>query len=176
MTSPRQAAVLVPVLRCPQGVLRVVLIRRVDAGLHPGQISFPGGGREPADASLAATAVRETSEELGVAVDRIEIVRPLPRVRTRSTDFEIHPFLGQLRRPPAWSPQPTEVAEVLEIALNDLADPRARRRARVQPPGWALAQTVPCFRVGEAVIWGATYRILEPLIVPLRDAVWPIGE
>lgn len=174
MHEQTQAAVLVPVFRDPAAGLRLVVIRRVDAGIHGGQISFPGGKREPSDAALVDTAIRETVEEIGVAPGDIEIIEPLPVVRTLSSRFDIHPFLGRIRPPATWRPQEREVAAVIEIGVAELAHPGARGLESVQPRTAAAPVTVPCFHVAGTLIWGATYRILDPLVARLSRPEWDL--
>ena len=108
--------------------------------------------------------MRETVEELGVAETDIELLETLPVVHTRSTGFRIQPFLARLRPPPRWSPQAAEVAAVLPIAVADLLAPDAHRRERVTPAAGQAPIEVPCLRAGAVRIWGATYRILRPLL------------
>ncbi|MDZ7747808.1 MAG: CoA pyrophosphatase [Halofilum sp. (in: g-proteobacteria)] len=162
-----RAAVLVPLFRTPAGARRVALIRRVDAGPHAGEIALPGGKQEPGDASLQATAVRETVEEIGVAAGDIEVLASLPVVETFTTGFAIHPFLARVRPPAAWSPQAEEVAEVVELAVEDLLRPGARTRERIEYAGRTQALDVDCYRLGDLRIWGATFRILEPVLARL---------
>lgn len=175
MQLPAQAAVLVPVYRDTQGVLRLVLIRRTDAGIHAGQIALPGGRVEAGDASLADTALRETFEEIGVAPERVEILATLRRVRTRSSNFEIHPFLGRIRQPVTWRTQASEVAAVLTPSIETLARPGCLTSTRVHPSVWSESRRVPCLLPGEdIVVWGATYRILRPLLRPLLAGRWTV--
>lgn len=175
MTSPEQAAVLVPVFRDGDGRLRLVLIRRVERGLHGGQIGFPGGRIEAADATHAAAALREAHEEVGLAPDRVEILAALRAVTTRSTGFEIRPFLGRIRPPAAWRPEAAEVSEVLTPALARLAEPQRLTTVRVAPPTLPVIRRVPCLRLDDdTIVWGATYRILRPLLQPLLAGRWPI--
>lgn len=174
MSRQTQAAVLVPVFRDPAAGLRLVVIRRVDAGIHGGQISFPGGKCEPPDTSPAATAIRETAEETGIAPADVEILETLPVVRTLSSRFDIHPFLGRIRPPDTWRPQEREVAEVIEIGVAELARPGARGLESVYARTAAAPLTVPCFRVAGTLIWGATYRILDPLVARLAGGEWDL--
>jgi 8-oxo-dGTP pyrophosphatase MutT (NUDIX family) len=90
----REAAVLVPVYRRQDGELMVVLIRRPQGGAHGGQLALPGGQRDPTDADLAATALREANEELGLTADHVELLAALPVVETSTTGFRIAPFLA----------------------------------------------------------------------------------
>lgn len=173
MEPPAEAAVLVPAYRDAAGVLRVVLIRRRERGRHAGEIAFPGGRREPGDGSLRATAVRETAEEIGLAPADIEVLAALPVVETVTTGFVIHPFLARVRPPAAWAPQPDEVAAVVEPAVDALLRPQARRRERIDgyPGQHGQALVVDCLRVGELRIWGATYRILAPVLGRLAQGI-----
>lgn len=174
MRQQTQAAVLVPVFRDPAAGLRLVVIRRVDAGIHGGQISFPGGKPERTDTSLVETAVRETTEEIGLGRGDVEIIEALPVVRTQTSRFDIHPFLGRIRPPSTWRPQEREVAEVIEIGVAELAHPGVRALESVQPHSTAAPITVPCFRVAGTLIWGATYRILDPLVARLAGSEWDL--
>ena len=75
---PTEASVLVPLVQRPEG-LTVLLTRRTDhLHDHAGQISFPGGRRDPEDADAHATALRETEEEVGLSRRHIEIIGQLP--------------------------------------------------------------------------------------------------
>ncbi len=164
-----QAAVLVPVYRDERGDLRLVVIRRCAHGPHGGQIALPGGRAEPADADMAATAVRETREELGVDLEAIRVIEALPVVETLTTGYRIHPYLARIERPSAWRPEPAEVAAVHEPRVATLAAPRARSREWITPVGQGRAIEVACLKSGELLIWGATQRILEPLLPRLLD-------
>lgn len=171
----RQAAVLVPVYRDPAGSLRIVLIRRTDRGMHAGQVAFPGGRSEAGDRSLLATALRETHEEIGLGPERITILETLEPVHTRSSGYEIQPFLGRIDPLESWCPCPAEVAAILAPTVASLTGPHVERPARVRPPGWSEALDVTALHPDpETVVWGATYRILRPLLEPLRDGRWPV--
>lgn len=168
-----ESAVLVALFADPQGRDRLLLIRRVNRGAHAGQIALPGGKREPGDATLAATAIRETVEETGAAAGGITVMESLPPVQTFTTGFRIHPFLARIERPDCWRPEPGEVEEIIELPVSELLRPGARRRERIAAPGLAETTEFPCLRVGSVRIWGATWRILEPLLPRLADPQWP---
>lgn len=159
------AAVLVPVLDTAEHGSSVVVIVRTDHGTHGGQLAFPGGIHEVDDADMRATALREAEEEIGLAADQVEIVRALPSLVTLTTNFRIHPFLANIReRPPLWQPDPLEVAEVLEIPLDHLRHPDTHGYAHHDYPGMPANLKLPYFQVGAHRLWGATYRILKPLL------------
>jgi 8-oxo-dGTP pyrophosphatase MutT (NUDIX family) len=135
----------------------------------PPAISFPGGRRDPDDDSLQFTALREAEEEIGLPADTVCILGALPPTPTVATSYGVYPFVGLIERGRAWIPSATEVDEVLEVRLADLRAARTRRRL--------LHRGIP-FRSdvydvsAEAVIWGATARIVNDLLAridPLLD-------
>ncbi len=175
MTSDEQAAVLVPVFRDGGGALRVVLIRRVERGPHGGQIGFPGGRLEAGDPTHAAAALREAQEEIGLAPERVEVLAALRSVHTRSSGFEIRPFLGRIRPPAAWRIQAAEVSEILTPTLARLAAPGGLSTVLITPPTLPVVRRVPCLRLdADTIVWGASYRILRPLLRPLATGRWPV--
>ena len=158
------SAVLVPVYRDASNQLRVVLIRRTEGGIHGGQLAFPGGRRDPGDASALDTALREAEEEIGLTRERVRVLEALPVFDTMSTSFRVAPFLAAITPPEAWRPNEREVAEVLEPLLADLASPEARGEEDLELPGWSSPRRIRYLRVGSARLWGVSYRILEPVL------------
>jgi 8-oxo-dGTP pyrophosphatase MutT (NUDIX family) len=171
----QDAAVLVPVFRDPHGDLRVVVVLRTEGGIHGGQIAFPGGKRVPDDRSLLETALRETEEEIGVERGRVNVIEELPVVDTVTTGFRIQPFLAALRPPPPqWRPQTREIADVLELRIAELLDPRNQGEEEWRLPGWPSPRRIRFFHVGGHKLWGATYRILRPLVPRLASGAWDV--
>jgi 8-oxo-dGTP pyrophosphatase MutT (NUDIX family) len=169
------SAVLAPVYRDPRGRLRLVFIRRGPHGIHGGQIGFPGGRREPGDPDLLATALREAHEEVGLEPDDVEVLTTLPVIATTSTGFRVAPYLGRLRGPPpVWKRQETEVEEILEVPIDDLLQPGAHAVEEWQLPGWPEPRPIPFYWLGPHKLWGATYRIVEPLLPRLAAGEWDI--
>ena len=167
MTTPVAAAVLVPTYSDQYGDLRIVLIVRAPGGPHGSQIAFPGGVREPGDVTLADTALREASEEIGLPPASVEIVEPLPVIDTLTTGFTIAPFLATIERPVEWSLQPSEVAEVLEPRVSDLLAPGIHGSRTVHFDGWPKPREINFYRIGPHELWGASYRIIQPLLPTL---------
>ncbi len=151
------AAVLVPIVDRPQG-LTVLFTRRTEQlKSHSGQVSFPGGRTEPGDPSPEFTALREAQEEIGLARERVEVLARLSDYLVR-TGFRVTPVVGLLTPPLELEPDRREVAEVFEVPLAFLLDPRNHRRETRELRGQTVGFYV--MNYGERVIWGATAGML----------------
>jgi 8-oxo-dGTP pyrophosphatase MutT (NUDIX family) len=171
---PTASAVLVPLYRDGAGELQVVLVVRAEHGAHGGQIAFPGGVREASDASLRDTALREAEEEIGLPRTSVDVIEELPEVLV-PTGFLITPFLARLRgEPPVWRRQEREITEVLTVAIKDIAREDLQGEELWARPLWPTALRVRFVRLGSHKLWGATYRILEPLVPRLLAGDWEI--
>jgi 8-oxo-dGTP pyrophosphatase MutT (NUDIX family) len=166
------AAVLVPLYKGSQGDLRVVIVRRTEGGVHGGQLAFPGGKRAPQDGSLLDTAVREASEETGLSPAAVEVLGELPAVDTVVSGFLIHPYLARITPPAAWIREKREIAEILEVPLPDLVRRENHGEEVWQQPDWPRPHRISFYRVGPYKLWGATYRILRPLVPRLTAGEW----
>lgn len=163
------AAVLVPLYDPGDGELRVVLTRRrADLRRHAGEISFPGGRRDPEDSTLLHTALREAEEEIGLAREHVNVLGALERTSTFVTNYVIHPFVGLLEQSHPWRASAQEVDAVLEPTLREVRD--GRTRTHMERRGFSFETDAYVF--DSELVWGATARILEHLlerIAPLLD-------
>ncbi len=159
--APTPAAVLVALMDREEGLTVLLTRRAAHLAHHPGQVSFPGGRLEAADGGDAvACALRESAEEVGLPPDAVTVVGRLDDVVT-GTGFIITPVVGVVRPPPAFVPDPFEVAEVFEVPLAVLADAANYRIDCRQVAGrerryWAVEWE-------GRLIWGATAGILVNL-------------
>jgi len=142
---------------------RILLtVRSRSVLLHRGQISFPGGARESKDKDILETALRECREEIGVKVERREVIGQLSPVYTLTSGYIVVPFVAFLEEPPVTKPNPAEIDSVLEIPLQDLLDPERFREEIVELEGIPTRQYFYGWK--NHTIWGATARILKQFL------------
>ena len=173
------------------GQLSVLFTKRaLSMRRQPGEISFPGGHREASDVDDAATALRETSEELGMDPADISYIGALD-VLVAWSGLLVYPHVGVLTRPGTIHPNPAEVAEVFTVPLNTLlrAQPAVYDVSlQPNPPKdfpyhllvggkgyqWRTTKVRQYFYTfGEHVVWGLTARILTHFLDVLRAAHLP---
>lgn len=184
-------AVMVPLVKEADGSVSVLFTKRAESlRRQPGEISFPGGHREPADGTDADTALRETSEELGIPIEQIEYIGPLD-VLVAWSGLLVYPHVGTVPGVKALRPNPQEVGEVFTVPLAQLlaAQPKFYDVAlRPTPPDDFPYEWIPNGRnyrwrttkvrqyfyvVGDHVIWGLTARILTHFLDIVRTQGLP---
>ena len=163
--EPTPAAVLVPLVNRPEGLHILLTQRSADLADHAGQISFPGGRVEPDDASHAAAALREATEEIGLAADCVDVLGELENYET-VTGYRVAPVVGWIEPPLSLRPDPLEVSDVFEVPLAFLLDPAHQKRhfrmlGTLRRDYWAIPY-------GDRYIWGATAAMLLILDRTLR--------
>jgi 8-oxo-dGTP pyrophosphatase MutT (NUDIX family) len=138
----------------------VFTVRSAALRHHPGQISFPGGGREAGDAGFADTALREAREEVGLDPAAVAVLGRLPDRRVSVSAYQVVPVVG-------WWPgnqelarqDDAEVEEVMRWRVSELADP-ANRAMAVHPRGFLG----PAFTLGDYFLWGFTAGRVDELL------------
>lgn len=162
----------------------ILLIRRAEQPNDPwsGHMAFPGGRRQPGDESLAATAIRETLEEVGVDLTKtgtlLARLGDVPAfARGEATGMIVTPFVFAMRGEHPLTFDEREVAEALWTPLAPLARGEGADTYHYRHDG--MIYKLPCFRLVDAadgadqerrerVVWGLTYRMLEQLFEALR--------
>jgi 8-oxo-dGTP pyrophosphatase MutT (NUDIX family) len=162
--TTRAAAVLVPIVQ-REDDLYLVFIRRSDSvESHRGQVAFPGGRVDPTDTTLLHTALREAHEEVGIEPAVVDVLGGFPTMSTVSSGMLVAPFVGVLKRPVEYRIQEVEVAQVFEVSLRELADPRYRGIYEWRRDKDRAASNFPAIFHSGQTIWGLTLRITENLL------------
>ena len=159
--ASQQAAVLAPVFS-REGEWHVLFTKRAEhLGEHPGQMSFPGGSREPEDETLRATALREADEEIGLRAEEARVVGRLDDIQT-VTGYSVRPFVGQVPDR-EYDPDEREVAEVVALPVSSLTDLGNYESEYRDHPVYG-PHRVHYFHVGAYTVWGATGVMLTQLL------------
>ncbi|AGU48681.1 putative hydrolase, nudix family [Variovorax paradoxus B4] len=163
--APAQAAVLVPIVQRPQGATVLLTERTAHLSNHSGQVAFPGGRVDPEDANVAAAALREAWEEVGLSARFIEVLGSLPTYTT-ITSFIVTPVVALVKPEFELTINPYEVALAFEVPLAWLMDPANHRRHTVPAPDGTRREwySMP-YQDGteERFVWGATAGMLRNL-------------
>jgi len=153
------AAVLVPLYR-KDGRQHVLLTKRSDfVEHHRGEISFPGGKRDPEDPDLQTCALRETTEELGIAPEHVRVLGELDDFYTVATHFHVVPFVGSIPYPYDFQLSTREIAGLVAPPLEIFFDPSLRSEDIWLWEGQEV--NVVSYHWEGHTIWGATARILK---------------
>lgn len=172
-TSERESAVIAGVVQRPAGA-HVLVTRRADyLDNHPGQMSFPGGGRESHDRDLLDTAQREAREEIGLHPYETEIIGRLDDIKT-VTAYSIRPYVATIPDR-SYRPMDGEVAEIAVLPVDELTDPTNYEQESFDHPDSTRVK-LHYFEVDGYTIWGATARMLAQLLELTTDWEVPTGE
>jgi 8-oxo-dGTP pyrophosphatase MutT (NUDIX family) len=143
-------------------------VRASGLARHAGQISLPGGATDPGEA-LAAAALREAAEEIGVNPETVRVLGELTPVHVIVSGFTLHPVVAVTDTRPAFFAAPGEVEAIVEVALEDLRDAsRIRRGTHVRE---GVAVEYPYFDLAGHQVWGATAMVLGEFVCLLGSGL-----
>jgi 8-oxo-dGTP pyrophosphatase MutT (NUDIX family) len=172
VTHEREAAVLAGVIDRATGPHLLFTKRAEHLEDHPGQMSFPGGGRESFDADLRETALRESNEEIGLEPTEASLVGRLDDIRTVSA-YAIRPFVGRIPDR-EYEPHDAEVAEIAILPVAELID-RHNYETECRDHPTEGSVRLHYFHVEGYTVWGATARMLVQLLELATDWDRPPG-
>jgi 8-oxo-dGTP pyrophosphatase MutT (NUDIX family) len=161
------AAVLIPLFDVAREPRMLLTRRRADLRRHAGEIAFPGGRRDPGDADMAETALREAEEEIGLPRAEANLLGELPPTPTFVTGYIIHPFVASIPAGLKWTPSAGEVDAILEFSVAEVR--ASRTRTEMTRRGFTFE--TDAYIIGEHLIWGATARIIEHLFERLEQGL-----
>lgn len=157
----KEAAVLAPLFMRGGEPWALLTMRPETLRKHPGQVAFPGGGRDPQDVTPLHTALREAHEELGIPPDAVEVLGMLGTMPT-ITSFFVTPFVGVIPDRLVLTPNADEIQEVLEVPL--LRVRLEKRRA------YEADRDAYVWEGSQRFIWGATFRMVTQLLEHVERA------
>lgn len=155
----RESAVLAPLFLRDGRPYALLTRRPMSLKRHPGQIAFPGGGREAEDKTPLHTALRELEEEVGIPGANVEVLGMLGGMPT-PTGYFIRPFVGAIPSDFTVKPDPREIELIIEAPLEELR-PETREIM-------GATRDVLVWGNAEHVVWGATHRMLRELLAQLK--------
>jgi 8-oxo-dGTP pyrophosphatase MutT (NUDIX family) len=159
----RESAVAV-VLYNNNGSIECILTQRPEYdGNHSGQVSFPGGKKDPSDLDLEETARRECFEEIGIPTEQGILLGQLTDVFIPVSSFLVKPFVIYYETLPPLAKDEREVAEILSFPLFDLKNEELISTMEVHLPNGTIYRNIPYFDLADKKVWGATALILSEL-------------
>lgn len=165
---PKRAAVLALFYPNENYETSFLLTKRASyKGTHSAQISFPGGKIEQNDNSLAQTAIREANEEVGINPNSIKIIRELTDVYIPPSNFLATPFISFTEKRPVFTTN-HEVDSLIEVTVNQLLDDKHLSTVNLTT-SYMQNIDVPCFKIDNHIIWGATGMMLSEIKELLKD-------
>lgn len=165
--NPRKAAVMM--LFYPKNLIThlVLIIRNSYPGVHSSQIAFPGGKMEAEDIDYKETALRETHEEIGIHPSKITVLKAFTEIYIPPSNFLVHPFFGYSEEELSFELQVEEVAGIVELPLSEFMDDGIVIN-KTMSTSYSKSIDVPCFKVNEHYIWGATAMMMSELKETLK--------
>jgi 8-oxo-dGTP pyrophosphatase MutT (NUDIX family) len=159
--SGRASAVLIAFTQTEDGPSVLLIQRAADMRTHAGQVAFPGGAVDVADATHVSAALREAEEEVGLDPRAVHIIAELPPIFLPPSGFLVTPVLAWWSDGhPVAAVDPAEVAAVAVVPIAELTDPANRFKVS-HPSGWVG----PGFEVRGLFVWGFTAGLMDRLLV-----------
>ena len=176
LLSSKKAAVIAALYEDDNKVRLILILRNTYNGVHSNQIGFPGGRVEDYDKTLFDTAIRETYEEIGVMVQKNELIRELHEIYIPPSNFNVYPFLVILNHPPSFVKDDKEVKEVITIDLESLLNCKITQTqipipAKLNELNIQNDVEVPAFKLAGYNVWGATAMMLSEIRDLINDVI-----
>ena len=158
---------LYPINNC----IHIVLIQRPTyAGVHSGQISFPGGQFEESDKNPVDTALREASEEVGINADEVRIIGQLTNLYIPPSNYLVTPVIGFTDEHPLFQLQASEVKNIIETPLINFLKKETIKSTTIRLENGMSFET-PYYDIKGNVVWGATAMMMSEFVVILKKLV-----
>ena len=161
--NARKAAVLILLYPHQKETYFCLMKRTEDGYAHSGQVSLPGGGIEEQDDNIIATALRETEEEFGVDRKMVQAIGQMSELYIPVSNSLVFPVVAHTSQRPVFSPNPKEVAEIIEVPVSYILQSEIVKKKWIQASSGFRMQ-VPYYDVFGHVVWGATAMMLSEFL------------
>ncbi len=168
--NPKTAAVLMLLYPKSDKTHLALIVRNSYEGVHSDQIAFPGGKFEEEDKNLEFTALRETHEEIGIDPKNIKIIRPFTHLYIPPSNFWVYPFLGFSKTELVFTPDPSEVAAIIEFPLLELLNDEIVQNQKITT-SYLVDIEIPVFKINQHIVWGATAMMMSELKEVLKKSL-----
>jgi 8-oxo-dGTP pyrophosphatase MutT (NUDIX family) len=165
----KKAAVMILLYQKNEAWFTLLMQRPESPYAHSKEVCLPGGGYEAEDGNLETTALRETEEEFGIDRNVIEVLGPLTDIYIPVSNYEVQPFIGLLKKAPLLNPDPSEVDEIISVALSDLINHANRKEKNITTSAGDSINNVPYFELEKRTVWGATAMMLSEFIALVTE-------
>lgn len=163
-----EASVLIPVVSLNDSLHLLFTVRTEDVEHHKGQVSFPGGAKEPVDQNYVSTALRESFEELSLPPEKVSILGKINDMWT-PTGFIVSPVVGFIPELPELIPQPSEVSDYFTVPLEYFLDDSHGYKEKYQRTKNGEEVDVWFYEYGKYTIWGVTAFIIRDFKTILEE-------
>lgn len=141
-----------------------ILIERSEYdGHHSKQIAFPGGKKELFDKDLEETARRESIEEINILMKNTKLIGQITPVYIPVSNFEVYPFLYWHEQVPSYDSSSLEVNDIFIVNCSDLLNDDNLSEIDIEISKNSKLKKVPCFRLQDKIVWGATALIISEI-------------
>jgi 8-oxo-dGTP pyrophosphatase MutT (NUDIX family) len=159
----REGSVLILLFPVEKKMHTLLMLRPEYEGVHSAQVSFPGGKKDPEDRDLLETALREAKEEVGIAINRSDVLGKLTEIYIPPSKFLVTPFVAMIDYVPDFVADPREVQELIKTPLASIFDDNIMGEKEIFIPILQSNMKTPYFNISEKTVWGATAMMIMEL-------------
>lgn len=170
ISRARKGAVLILLYPHEEKINTVLTLRPSYNGVHSGQISFPGGKIEEGDESLAAAALREAEEEVGLQKNNIQLIGNLSDLYIPPSNFLVSPFVAKMDAKPVLIRNEREVEKIIEVPITHFLDEKIKGVKMITPREFVSFEA-PYYDVHGHTVWGATAMMLSEMTEVIKGMI-----
>ena len=162
----RKAAVLIAITDSDDPEL-IYTLRSNKVGSHGGEVSFPGGMYEVEDKNLETTALRESKEETGLDISKVDILGPIDTVVSRF-NISVTPYVGIVPNNIELNNNSDEIEACFKVPLSFLLQDKRHRNDEINRNGDIFF--MPAYEYDSYIIWGLTAMMTVDFLNIALDA------